>query len=57
MLLVCMVSQNCVTAGEVEGSTAEKGSSNKLSIGISPLARDMTGVVAQVSECLVEMDN
>ena len=38
MLLVCIVSQNCVTEGEAEGSSAEKGSSSKLSIGISPLA-------------------
>ena len=36
--------QNCVTAGEVEGST-EKGRLIKLSIGISPWQWDMTGVI------------
>ena len=51
--LVCIVS-HCVTAGEVEGS-AREGSSNKLSMGISPWQWDMTAVNAQV-QCLVEMD-
>ena len=37
--------QNCVTAGEAEGSSAEKGSINKLSMGISPWQREMTAAI------------
>ena len=51
--LVCIVS-HCVTAGEVEGS-AREGSSNKLSMGISPWQWDMTAVNG-TGQCLVEMD-
>ena len=57
MVLVCIVSQNCVTAGEVEGSSAERGSINKLSMGISPLAMGYDRSSRTDFKCLVKMDN